>query len=53
MQVPVLTRDSADHVPVNGLVRFRGMVSLTPRPGGGGGCWEGGVHHLGCWTWNI
>jgi hypothetical protein len=26
-QVPVLTRDTADHVPVNGLVRFRGMVS--------------------------
>lgn len=29
MQVPVLTRDTADHLPVNGLVRFRGMVSLA------------------------
>jgi hypothetical protein len=29
VQVPVLTRDTADHVPANGLVRFRGMVSHT------------------------
>lgn len=28
-QVPVLTRDTADHVPPSGLVRFRGMVSDT------------------------
>lgn len=29
VQVPVLTRDTADRVPANGLVRFRGMVRET------------------------
>lgn len=31
-QVPVLTHDTAEAIPPNSLVRFRGMVRLQPDP---------------------